>query len=180
MGQVNDPAYIAHLNTVEGSLWRAAPQNFFEGLTFDDARVILGTRLSHISSHLNSTLPDSASGAADDEAPLEFDAREHWQGLIHPIRDQKHCGSCWAFSSSEVLSDRFAIATNQPSPVLSTQDMVSCDYTNKGCHGGNAVRSWQYFQETGVVTDTCLPYTSGSYHGAPVQECVNECADGEP
>merc|ERR1712151_1434681 len=148
MGQMGDPAYIAHLNTVEGSLWRAAPQNFFEGLTFDDARVILGTRLSHISSHLNSTLPDSASGAADDEAPLEFDAREHWQGLIHPIRDQKHCGSCCAFSASEVLSDRVAIASGRPSPVLSAEDLVSCDRKDDGCQGGMLPDAWKYLTQT--------------------------------
>merc|ERR1712151_967112 len=174
MGQMGDPAYIAHLNTVEGSLWRAAPQNFFEGLTFDDARVILGTRLSHISSHLNSTLPDSASGVADDEAPLEFDARKHWQDLIHPIRDQKQCGSCWAFSASEVLSDRVAIASGRPTPVLSAEDLVSCDDGDMGCNGGELPNAWKYLVNTGIVTDTGFPYAAGD---GVAPRCRHTCVD---
>merc|ERR1712079_834045 len=97
----------------------------------------LGARLSHISLHLNATLPDSAYSVADDGIPGSFDARMQWQNLIHPIRNQARCGSCWAFSASEVLSDRVAIASGRPSPVLSAEDLVSCDKKDHGCGGGN-------------------------------------------
>jgi len=174
--QVNDPAYVAHLNSVEGSLWRAAPQEFFEGLTFDDARVMLGTQLSHISLHLNATLPDSAYGVADDEVPFDFDARKQWQQLIHPIRDQQRCGSCWAFSASEVLSDRVAIASGKPSPVLSPEDLVSCDKQDHGCGGGMLPDAWKYLTTTGIVTDACFPYSAGRGQ-APT--CATKCVDSE-
>jgi len=174
--QVNDPAYIAHLNSVEGSLWRAAPQEFFEGLTFDDARAVLGTRLSHISLHLNATLPDSAYGVADADVPDEFDARKQWQEFIHPIRDQQQCGSCWAFSASEVLSDRVAIASGKPSPVLSAEDLVSCDKKDHGCGGGDMPDAWNYLTTTGIVTDACFPYSAGTGH-APT--CASRCVDSE-
>ena len=47
----------------------------------------------------------------DYDIPESFDAREEWPDCIHPIRNQGHCGSCWAFAGSEVLSDRFCIAS---------------------------------------------------------------------
>merc|ERR1712224_166446 len=96
---------------------------------------LLGTELLHISDHLDECLDDSAYDAVTD-VPAEFDARTQWKDLIHPIRDQKHCGSCWAFSASEVLSDRVAIASKKASPVLSPEDMVSCDKGDMGCQGG--------------------------------------------
>ena len=43
------------------------------------------------------------------QLPEGFDWREKSPECIHPVRDQGHCGSCWAHSSSEVVSDRFCI-----------------------------------------------------------------------
>jgi cathepsin B len=96
------------------------------------------------------------------DLPETFDSREQWPHCIHPIRDQQQCGSCWAFAASEVLSDRFCIATNgATNVVLSPQDLVSCDPNDYGCDGGYLDKSWDYIQESGIVTEECLPYTSG-------------------
>merc|ERR1711862_982588 len=95
-------------------------------------------------------LPDSAYAAHTDAIPDEFDARTKWPGLIHPIRDQQQCGSCWAFSASEVLSDRVAIASKKKSPVLSAEDMVSCDKHDMGCSGGMLPSAWSYMENTGL------------------------------
>lgn len=53
-----------------------------------------------------------ASLLAFGDVPTAFDSRKQWPKCIHPIRNQEHCGSCWAFSGSEVLSDRLCIASN--------------------------------------------------------------------
>ncbi len=57
--------------------------------------------------------PDPESAVLKDylDVPDAFDARTQWKDCIHPIRDQAQCGSCWAFSASEVLSDRTCIET---------------------------------------------------------------------
>eukprot|EP00933_Yihiella_yeosuensis_P045174 TRINITY_DN404_c0_g1_i1.p1 TRINITY_DN404_c0_g1~~TRINITY_DN404_c0_g1_i1.p1 ORF type:complete len:328 (-),score=90.91 TRINITY_DN404_c0_g1_i1:370-1353(-) len=175
--QVNDPKHIEHLNSQAGSGWMAGVNKFFDGMTFDEARVLLGTAPSHISEHLNKTLDDSVYAViADEDVPSDFDARTKWPGLIHPIRDQQRCGSCWAFSSSEVLSDRVSIASGKKSPVLSPEDMVSCDKKDMGCGGGQLPNAWEYLTNTGIVTDSCMPYTAG---GGSAPTCPTKCADSE-
>lgn len=102
-------------------------------------------------------------GDDNSDLPENFDSRVQWKNCVHPIRDQQSCGSCWAFAASEVLSDRFCIATQgKTNVVLSPQDLVSCDANDFGCDGGYLDKSWDYLQETGIVTDECLPYKSGS------------------
>lgn len=59
--------------------------------------------------------------------PANYDPRtdDARKACIHPIRDQAQCGSCWAFGSTEALSDRFCLAGQNV--VLSPQDLVACD-----------------------------------------------------
>jgi len=177
--QINDPDWIADLNSENGMTWTAGHNDFFNGMTFDDARPLMGAVLSDISDHLNNTLGDHVYAAMED-APSQFDARTKWSGLIHPIRDQQHCGSCWAFSASEVLSDRVAIKAGKKSPVLSAEDMVSCDRSDMGCKGGRLSSAWSYLKNTGIVTDTCFPYGAGNWKETGVTPaCRTKCADSE-
>jgi len=120
--EVRDVNHIKRLNKVDRMSWKAGHNEFFNGMTFDDARIVLGTALNPEQVH--PFLQDSPSNAS---LPTDFDAKTQWPGLIHPIRNQMRCGSCWAFSASEVLSDQCSIASKSKSPVLSVKDMVSCD-----------------------------------------------------
>ena len=109
--------------------------------------------------------------------PTNFDPRsEKFNSCIHPVRDQAQCGSCWAFGSSEALSDRFCIAGKDVG-ALSPQDLVSCDYNNYGCDGGYLNLAWQYLTNTGVVTEGCLPYASQS-GVSPDCPTNKKCANG--
>eukprot|EP01119_Soliformovum_irregulare_P015482 TRINITY_DN435_c0_g1_i2.p1 TRINITY_DN435_c0_g1~~TRINITY_DN435_c0_g1_i2.p1 ORF type:complete len:296 (-),score=57.44 TRINITY_DN435_c0_g1_i2:45-932(-) len=116
--------------------------------------------------------------------PTSFDARSKWGDCISPIRNQGGCGSCWAFASTSVLTDRFCIASNNTiKRLLSPQDLVDCSKTcqsgllnsnncNNGCNGGYLDNAWKYFQQTGTVGDSCLQYTAAN------GQCTNQCTDG--
>jgi len=98
---------------------------------------------------LNDVLPDS------------FDSRTQWPHCVHAIRDQAKCGSCWAFAATEALSDRICITSEgKVDVVLSPQDLVSCDWWDRGCNGGILSWAWSHLKKTGATTDECMPYES--------------------
>lgn len=113
----------------------------------------------------------------NDKLPTNFDSRDKFTGCVHTIRNQQHCGSCWAFGSSEALSDRFCIASQgKIDVILSPQDMVSCDDSDYGCQGGYLDHAWNYLENYGIVSDKCFPYTSGD---GTAPQCLSgdSCAD---
>jgi cathepsin B len=152
---IND---FAKLMPEEVRNYTVGVNEFFNGMTFGEAKFLLGTDLDS-----GVELPARSHSLLDVEIPESFDSRTQWPNYIHPIRDQAQCGSCWAFAASEALSDRFAIATNgKMNEVLSPQDMVECDSSDNGCQGGILANAWNYLKNTGIVTDKCMPYVSGT------------------
>jgi len=125
--------------------------------------------LGTIVDYTDNTFPEPTLSA--DAAPASFDSRTQWSGKIHAIRDQASCGSCWAFGASEALSDRLAIAGGS-NLVLSPQDLVSCEKDQMACNGGYLNRAWDYMTATGIVSDACMPYTSGK---GVVAACPKSC-----
>ncbi|XP_047262566.1 cathepsin B-like protease 2 isoform X1 [Capsicum annuum] len=120
--------------------------------------------------------------------PEEFDARDAWPqcSTIRDIRDQGHCGSCWAFGAVEALSDRFCIHYDV-NVTLSANDLISCcgAFCGRGCKGGNSVAAWRYFRRRGVVTEECDPYFDqiGCPHPGcspkyRTPRCRGRCVDG--
>lgn len=173
---INDAKHIDFLNSVENTTWVAGKNARFEGMTYGEVRALFGTVLSDVRDHVDNMLPQATYDAMTGAIPADFNSVTNWQGLVHPIRDQQRCGSCWAFSASEVLSDRFSIASKKLTPVLSAEDLVSCDTGDMGCQGGRLASAWAYMTNNGVVTDTCLPYSAGN---GTAPACSNKCADGE-
>jgi len=84
---------------------------------------------------------------------------------ISLIRNQSRCGSCWAFSSMNSLSDRFCIAkstaTSTQQRFFSVQDVLECCQTcnggsGNGCRGGMPYYAFLYAQQTGIVSGETL------------------------
>ena len=100
-----------------------------------------------------------------------FDARDKWPECQFAVRDQGHCGSCWAFTITEVMAARLCIQTKgQQQVIMSPQSLVSCDHNedpddpaikDEGCKGGFAPTGFKYAEEQGVYTEKCLQYTNG-------------------
>lgn len=172
---INDDAHIAFLNA-QNATWVAGKNAFFEGMTYADTRHLFGTDLIGFDGLEELTFGDEKyAHIKDEDVPSDFDSRSNWPGLIAPIRDQQRCGSCWAFSAAETLTDRASIVAGKATPVLSPEDMVSCDKSNMGCNGGRLPQAWTYLKNTGIVTDACFPYTAGS---GKAPACVTSCVDG--
>lgn len=159
---------IEAVNRNPNATW-VAGRNRFTGMSTAELRIMFN---QEIIKDLRKGLTSVTEHAED--APKEFDARKEWPKLIHPIRDQQKCGSCWAFAGTEVLSDRFAIS-NASKGVLSPQDLVSCDLLDHGCQGGSPLLEWTWMSLRGVATDDCIPYVSGN---GSVPRCPRKCIDG--
>lgn len=84
------------------------------------------------------------------------------QGIVLPIKDQGSCGSCWAFATISAVESINAIVTGELIS-LSEQELVSCDYSNYGCDGGDMDLAMGWLvQNGGVDTESDYPYTSTS------------------
>jgi len=160
---VLDDIMIAAINA-QNAGWTAGRNARFEGVTVGE---VMGMLVSVPKA------PRAGVTRANPNYSEDFDARTKWPGCIHPVRDQGHCGSCWAFGLSEALSDRFCIGGQDV--ILSPQYLVSCDKTDMACQGGYLDRSWAFATNTGLCTDDCLPYASG---GGYVPSCPAKCHDG--
>jgi len=151
-------------------------ENPFRHYTESQIKSLLGADLTWDEHNIHLLVDDDDHSVAAD-LPTEFDSRKQWPECAFEVRNQQHCGSCWAFSGAETLSDRFCIASKgQIKVVLSPQDMVSCDTGDMGCQGGQLNKAWDYLEKSGIVADSCLPYVSGD--GKTVPHCPHgTCTD---
>lgn len=101
--------------------------------------------------------------SVNDQLPESFDWRQEMPNCVHEVRDQGHCGSCWAHAASEVLSDRFCIASKGTVDVtFSPQQLVDCDFVDHGCMGGFLTTPFIHYSLVGANTDECYgEYVSG-------------------
>merc|ERR1711953_366370 len=106
------------------------------------------------------------------KADLDFSdvpASKDWRdvdGVVTDAKDQGGCGSCWAFSAVETLESHLAIATGEPAPVLSPQQIVDCAPNPKhcggtgGCQGSTQPLAFNYTMSAGITTEEDYPFMS--------------------
>lgn len=98
----------------------------------------------------------SSELASDNQVGVNIDWEQ--SGKVSPVKDQKMCGSCWAFSAVGALESESLI--NNRSDILSEQQLVDCStsYGNDGCHGGWMEFAFDYVIEKGITTNSIYPY----------------------
>lgn len=147
---------INSLNTT----WKAGRN--FHGISINQIKRLCGVKKNK----QNGVNIERLKINVESKIPVRFDSREAWPDCpsISFIRDQGSCGSCWAFSSAEAMSDRTCIGSNGTLKLeLSAEDVLTCcTDCGFGCNGGFPASAYDYWVKSGLVT-------GGLYNGTGCQ-----------
>jgi len=159
-------AQISEIQNSPGVLWQAAPHPRFASQAPGASKDLMGVKGDQKKAVddlvAKGEIVIDSSSKSNAFIPESFDSAEQWPHcakIIGDIRDQSHCGCCWAFAGAEAASDRMCIATNGTTMVpLSAQDVCFNSEYN-GCGGGFITTPWTYLKAKGAVT-------GGQYKGS--------------
>jgi C1A family cysteine protease len=112
--------------------------------------------------------PDFDLEAETEELPATpfdaYDWRDH--GAVNHVRDQKQCGSCWAFSVVANIEGAGFVETGKLVR-LSEQQLVDCSKVDHGCGGGWPSKSMQYLIDNSMA----LEYHEDYHYTAKDGQC---------
>lgn len=114
--------------------------------------------------------------------PSEVDWRT--KGVISPVKDQGHCGSCWAFASTAVIESYVAINSgllfefSTEQIAMCAPNVEACGGTGK-CEGSTAELAFEYLSSAkGIYEEYQYPYTS--YDGTDYECAATKVSLGSP
>jgi hypothetical protein len=143
----------------KGAKWAAGKTSMMM-LTPEERRMRLGLDFSKGLS-IGETVPYEETFTV---VPGSFDWRDSdgsGTSYVTPIRNQKSCGSCWAFAATAALESYILMTQNMPNETLdlAEQILVSC-YNPDGCSGGSPSGASSYIKSIGLPLESCFPYTA--------------------
>ncbi len=97
-----------------------------------------------------------------------FDWRAH--GGTTPAKDQRGCGSCWAFASVGQLESHIRIFDDRIEDLSEAQTLF-CNPYGSGCGGGTSYAAYAVMQTYGQVRESCIPYEDLDNDACTQEEC---------
>jgi len=124
-----------------------------DGATYGVTQFADLTKEEFTNQYLMKTIPLASSGTVakvnvSANIPTAFNWVGHNPAVVTPVYNQGQCGSCWAFSATENMESRWALA-GHPLVSLAMQQVVDCDTADYGCSGGWPYNAYKYVISAG-------------------------------
>eukprot|EP00922_Rhytidocystis_sp_ex-Travisia-forbesii_P020403 GHVS01030022.1.p1 GENE.GHVS01030022.1~~GHVS01030022.1.p1 ORF type:complete len:499 (+),score=97.65 GHVS01030022.1:23-1498(+) len=148
--------YFLHSHNSQGKTYKVR-MNQFGDLTYEEFKAnYLGLKPKRHSLGVDLSLLE----VVDADVPKNWDWKE--KGCVSEVKDQKQCGSCWAFSTTGALEGANC-AQGGKLLDLSEQQLVDCAQAegNEGCDGGEMDSGFQYvIDNKGICAEQDYGYTA--------------------
>jgi len=187
---VEDPAYeeklslaqhqeVAKQITEAADGWKAAAYPQYDGMSLAQLNKRAGTARYHVkreeASSFLALVRKEQPADADTPPPSTQDLPEelNWRNVngtswVDPVSDQGECGSCYAVSSTNMLTSRHRVAAKDPhAETFAIGFSLYCADVNQGCNGGYPFLSSMWAKDVGLVTTSC----AGKYHVDTNMKC---------
>lgn len=155
--EINEMIRLNNYNFTVGETWlsKLSPQEMANLLGY----VPPPMDLSHLSEVESVRVPPPP--------PSAYDYRS--LGMVTPPKNQRNCGSCWAFAGTGMMESRVLIEGG-PEYDLSEENVLSCNIYNAGCGGGDDFIVANYLTKYGGSLESCAPYDGTD--GTPCADCA--------
>lgn len=101
----------------------------------------------------------SANEIPDSELPQNYDFRNiNGYDFTNRVRDQDVCGSCYTLAFNQAIESRLKLKYGKKMPVLSSQQVLNCNFLTEGCQGGLPHLNGLFMEQAYLVGENCAPY----------------------